>query len=542
MSCNFVSAQSMKAFIAAAENAMISEDYYSALVYYNNALEFDESRLDLKYNTAEAARLFNAYALAEEKYQTVVSNDSDMIYPMATYWLADVKQKQGKYVEAKELFDFYISENSGDDEYFTAKAEKESKACGWAIDLLGNPDESIVITHLDENINTPYSEFGARKKDDHLYFSSLKFEKPDGPYDPDRYVSKIIKAKEFELGEVLDEELNHPTLHTAHNAFTADNSRVYYTICHFITANDIRCDLFFKDIMADGTFGEEVKLPENINSKAFTCTQPTAGMSPMGDEEVVYFVSDRPGGEGKNDVWYTKLMADGEFSDPINVESINTAEDDITPYYHHETGLLYFSSEGYRGLGGFDIYVAEKDVDNEYTVDMLSVPLNSSFHDIYYTVNDDLTEAYFSSNRSGSFYIESSKEACCFDIYKADMEEVILSLTALTFNSQSEELLGVTVRLIDLKTGEEQILTPEDVNSHSYDLKTGRDYELISEKVNYTSDTIQFNTRGIYKSQEIIKKIYLETDFVELEVLTFEKGSNADLIGATVQLLDAENN
>ncbi len=542
LSWNFTSAQSMKAFIAAAENAMISEDYYSALVYYNNALEFDESRLDLKYNTAEAARLFNAYALAEEKYQTVVSNDGNMEYPMATYWLADVKQKQGKYVEAKELYDFYISENQGDDEYYSAKAEKESKACGWAIDLLENPDESIEITHLDENINTPYSEFGARKKDDYLYFSSLKFDQPDGPYNPDRYVSKVIKAKEFELGEVLDEDINHPTLHTAHNAFTADDSRVYYTICHFITANDIRCDLYYKNIMDDGSFGAEVKLPENINSTAFTCTQPATGKSPSGEEEVLYFVSDRPGGEGKNDVWYTKVMDNGDFSDPINLESINTAEDDITPFYHHETGLLYFSSEGYRGLGGFDIYVAEKDADNEYTVDMMSVPLNSSFHDIYYTVNDDRTEAFFSSNRSGSFYIESSKEACCFDIYKADMEEIILTLNALTFNSQSEELLGVTVRLIDLKTGEERMLTPQDINSHEFDLLTGRDYEIIAEKANYTSDTIQFNTRGIYKSQEILKNIYLETEFVELEVLTFDKGTKADLIGATVQLVNAETN
>ena len=67
--------QTMNAFIMAAENAFISKDYNSALTYYSNALEFDEKRLDLIYKTAESARLFHAYRIAEEKYTSTINND-----------------------------------------------------------------------------------------------------------------------------------------------------------------------------------------------------------------------------------------------------------------------------------------------------------------------------------------------------------------------------------------------------------------------------------------------------------------------------------
>ncbi len=537
-----LNAQSFKAWVAAAENAMVSQDYYSALVYYTEALEFDETRTDLKYNTAEAARLFNAYALAEEKYQQVIDQDGDGEYPLASFWLADMKQKLGKYEESKELFDFYLSENDGDDEYYTSKAMKESKACAWAIDLLANPDENIHITHLDENINTAYSEFGAYKKDDKIYFSSLKFDQKDSPYNPDRLISKILRAEEFDLAEVLDADVNHEILHTAHNAFTEDQKQMYFTICHFITTNDIRCDLYHRSVNNDGTFGEAVKLPDNINSTAFTSTQPNVGLSPNGEKEVLYFVSDRPGGEGKNDIWYTEIGPDGNYGEPVNLENINTAEDDITPFYHRPTSKLYFSSEGYQGLGGFDIYMAEKNKRDEYVVDMLPVPLNSSYHDIYYTINDTLTEAYFSSNRFGSFFLENAQEACCYDIYKAEIDAAKINLTVLTFDNNENVLLDAKVRIIDLRTGKEFVLDPMAPNQHTIELEANREYQIISEKTNYESDTMNFSTHQLYNEKEITKKVFLKTKFVELEVLSFDRKSGDALNGTTVSLYDAETN
>ncbi len=537
----FANGQSFKAWIAAAENAMISEDYYSALVYYTEALEFDESRCDLKYNTAEAARLFNAYSLAEEKYQEVIDQDGDNEFPLASFWLADVKQKLGKHEEAKMLYDLYLTENDGDDDYYSAKASKESKACSWAIDLINNPDESITVTHLDENINTPYSEFGAIKLDDDIYFSALKFEQSDSPYNPDRYIAKILKATEFDLAETLGDDINNDRLHTAHTAFNKEKTKVYYTVCHFITNNDIRCDLYSRDLNQDGSWSDEVKLPENINSNAHTTTQPNIGVSPEGDKEVVYFVSDRPGGVGKKDIWYSEILEDG-YSDPINVESINTAEDDITPFYHDASSRLFFSSEGYQGLGGFDIYVAEKNLRDEFVVDMLPVPLNSSYHDIYYTINEEETEALFSSNRFGSLFLESSKEACCYDIYKADIEIRTIRLNALTFDATTElDLLEATVTIIDLKTGEERTVTSLENNAHFFELDANRDYQIITTRPYYYPDTTSISTRGKVE-EELTKRIYLKSEYIELEVLTFDRKSKDALNGVSVSLYDDETN
>ena len=86
-------AQTQKAFIQAAEEAYMSKNYYSALVYYQEAVAFDEEDIDLRYNLAESSRKFMSYVLAEQNYLFVKENDSDNNYPLTTYFLAEMMQR-----------------------------------------------------------------------------------------------------------------------------------------------------------------------------------------------------------------------------------------------------------------------------------------------------------------------------------------------------------------------------------------------------------------------------------------------------------------
>ena len=101
--------QTQKAFIEAAKEAYISKNYYSSVVYYQEAVAFEESNIDLRYNLAESSRKFMSYSLAEQNYQFVKENDSENSYPLATYYLAEMMQRQGKYQEAIDMYDLYLS-------------------------------------------------------------------------------------------------------------------------------------------------------------------------------------------------------------------------------------------------------------------------------------------------------------------------------------------------------------------------------------------------------------------------------------------------
>jgi hypothetical protein len=110
------------------------------------------------------------------------------------------------------------------------------------------------------------------------------------------------------------------------------------------------------------------------------------------------------------------MNTDGTYEKPINAgKKINTIEDEITPFYVKEIHTLYFSSTWHKGLGNFDIFKSEFKV-NEFTEpENVGYPINSSYNDIYYSVNSKKDKAYISSNRIGSFF--EDKPSCCNDIY-----------------------------------------------------------------------------------------------------------------------------
>jgi outer membrane protein OmpA-like peptidoglycan-associated protein len=530
--------QSMKAFLVAAEEAFEKKDYGAALKYYLTATEFDLDRTDLVYRSAESARHYNAFNLAEDRYQNVYDAEQDGEYPLAAFWLADIKQKLGKYDEAKRLYEVYLSEHEGDNEYFTARAKKEVEACAWARELLDNPSENIEINHLGGDINTGFTEFGALEKDSLLYFSSMRFEKEEDDYIPNRIITKVLKSEDRMVSTEIDPDFNSNQLNTAHLTFSRDGSRVYYTLCDYVAETRIRCDLYSRTVNDDGTFGEAVLLPDFINDPSASNTQPNIGYSNKTKQEVLFFVSDREGGKGNFDIYYTVIDQKGNFTKPMNLESINTVEDDITPFYHTNSDMLYFSSEGYQGMGGFDIYASPFDGDRFGTPVHQGVPLNSSYHDIYYSITDDGNKAYLSSNREGSMFLDPEFEACCYDIYEVNIKGLEIDLLAQAYNELTKEaLLGAKITLVDASS---KLVLGTEMNAASneakFKLENNRSYYLIAEKPDFYPDTVYFNTFNVKKSGTITKKLFLEPTPLQLEVLTFDRITRFPLNGVRITL------
>ncbi len=539
-------AQTLKRFLKAADEAMENKNYYNAMYYYGNAIEFDTTDINHKYNYAEAARNLDAYPLAELKYQEVLDHDEDNIYPNTSFYLADVQQSLGKYEEAKRNYELYISENSSDTDKLTAIAQNRIEHINWAINQRDNPAYGIEITQLGNDVNSPYTDFGAVKKGDEFYYSSLRYASTNDDRYPSKLYSKVIKSENPTIEEREDEKENivkkedkeKSVTHEAHTAFNHDGTKVYFTMCEYVNDYDIRCDLYVKAVGENNAFGKGTKLPASINAVGFTNTQPNLAYNEETGKETLYFVSDRNGGEGGLDIWYSEIN-DGEFSEPKNLTYLNTGEDEITPFFHGPTSTLFFSSEGYPGLGGFDVFRSTF-YDNTYTTpENLLAPTNTSFNDIYYVLDETGTEGFMSSNRIGSQYLQDSWEACCYDIYKLDIEEVMIDINALVFDDNTEEPLpGSRIRVYDKITGE---LLYDNINSlenkHNFQLKCGRKYTIITDRDGYDSDTTSLHLKDCL-DKEITKKIYLTPQELKLDVYTLLEPSNKELNGATVTLYD----
>jgi outer membrane protein OmpA-like peptidoglycan-associated protein len=117
---------------------------------------------------------------------------------------------------------------------------------------------------------------------------------------------------------------------------------------------------------------------------------------------VLYFVSDMPGGFGGTDIYEIHRVGKG-WSKPHNLgDKINTEGDEMFPFYDETTGFLYFSSNGHNGLGGLDIFEAEKldSCDCSYDVRNLGSPVNSISDDYGFVFNKAHTHGYFTSDRA----------------------------------------------------------------------------------------------------------------------------------------------
>lgn len=529
--------QTQKAFIQAADEAYENKNYYGALKWYSEALEFDEGDVDLMYKIAESARNFEAYDLAAEKYKLITDSLGEGNYPLAPFHLGEMYQKLGEYEDAKQYLNIYLSEFSNTDSLKTIEANNHLESIDFALSRLEDIDKSADILQMESEVNTPYSEFGAIKKEDVLYFTTMRYAETDSPEIPARSISKLHTLEEEEnIG--IEGDINDSNQLIAHTSFSSDGTVLYYTICEYINSEDVRCDIYSRFVNEDGTFGEKKKLPTPINIDSVTNTQPQVSFDSTLMKDVLYFVSDRKGGKGKLDIYKSVIGNSDSYGAPENLEAFNTEGNDVTPFYHTATGTLYFSSDGRMGLGGYDVYFAESTKSGYTDPIHMRMPVNSSYHDLYYVLDSESSEGYFSTNREGTMYLDPAQKACCFDIYKVTYDEVIIDLNMLVYDEFTKEPLdGATVTLIDALTGDTiSALVNEDGNDFYFKVKKDREYKVLVERPFYNSQTIDLSTVGITESTKIDKKVYLKTDRMQLKVETFNERTKEELAGVELTL------
>lgn len=538
--------QSLKGFKEAAEKAMALEDYNSAYRYYEAALAYDTSRVDLHYGLGESGREFGAYDVAERAYREILRRSIDT-FPLIHYRLGQVNIGQGDYEQAQIHFQQFLATQPDADADLIRDAKFQINKADWAIEAINNNQENLVIYHLPEGVNTAFSDFAYVQEGDRSYFSSYSFEWAADTMQPKRKLIKILERTGNSSSKVLPALINQPEKIVGHTSFNRAGDRVYFTICEYISFNDIRCDLFQSAVNKEtGEWGEPQEVPLNVTGS--TTTQPNVGYDINNDREYLYFASDRPGGIGGLDIYRVVIQPDGGYGTVENLEDINTEDDDGTPFYYAPSQVLYFSSTGRFNFGGYDIFRAFWSGTEFERPLNLGQPINSSYNDLYYAQFYEDESAYFSSNRpdSAAIYWSDDRNACCNDIYRfAPDNRIPLLVNTLNLLSGGP-LDGATVELFVEQDGQFVRAAPPRTNPAGNDfdflLDPGKTYRVVAQREGFSED------RAIVDllDSRLAKRNYIEQDLflgppLDLDVFTYRGADGTELLGCETTLYEVTN-
>lgn len=195
-------------------------------------------------------------------------------------------------------------------------------------------------------------------------------------------------------------ELNSKA-HESSTAFSSDGKTIYFTRNNFREGDFARDSVgvsrlkIYRSFNLNGFWSTPEELP--FCSDGYSVAHPNLNK----DGSKLYFASDMPGTIGNSDIFYVDILEDGSFGKPTNLgPKINTEARETFPYIS-TSDVLYFASDGHPGLGGLDIFAAKKVEDGSLKILNAGRPINSEMDDFALIINEESRDGYFTSNREG---------------------------------------------------------------------------------------------------------------------------------------------
>jgi tetratricopeptide (TPR) repeat protein len=415
--------QKLKKLVKQGTAAMNDKDYFTASQVYGQIVAIDSTTIDYLYTYATASRLNFDLDIALYYYLKIYKIDNAKTLIETPFWIGEILKSKARYKEAKKYFNkYYVKNRKSKDaaiKRMSDKAHLETDACDLSMIMMKNP-VPVTIEHLDTNVNSKVSEYAPIEVDSVLYFSSLrdlknKDKKHNVPFNKIYFSKKdsMNQKSKWKRAQEMDSVINRQGINSANATFNKEYTEIVFSRCTKKNASTFSCKLYGAKHQG-GKWTTPSLLPSPVNSDGSNSTQPN--LSTVNNETYLFFSSDRSGGQGGMDIWYTKKTSDETFSNPVNAGTlVNSYEDEKTPYLENITKTLYFSSNHHKGMGGYDVFKSQF-TDGKFSApENAGYPINSPLNDFYYSVNSKKDKAYLSSNRVGSYFEE--KQSCCNDIY-----------------------------------------------------------------------------------------------------------------------------
>jgi outer membrane protein OmpA-like peptidoglycan-associated protein len=498
-------------------NYKVGTCYLNSLLEKHRSLEFLQKavqHVSVNYKEGsfkEVNAPVTAYLFLGDGYHFTYQFDSALVF----------------YKKFKDLISDYDSETQD-------LLDRKLSICRNAIDLVKSP-VPFAIRNLGPSINSPEEDYSAVVNADQtmLIFTSRRAGSTGGKLDVDgKYFEDIYISfkKDTSWGDAtnIGSHINTDG-HEASIGTSIDGQQL------FIYRDDKGDGNIYYTQLSGDDWIPPIKLDANINSKYW---EPSCSLSPDGN--ILYFVSDTLGGFGGSDIYYSRKLPNGKWGKARNMGAmVNTKYNEDAPFIQADGVTLYFSSQGHKTMGGYDIFHCTLTADSGWTTaENIGYPLNTTGDDLFYVPASDKKHAYYSSSKEGGF---GDKDI--YEITFADQEEADLTVYSGVVNNINGTVPdGVQITVTDNATGELiGTYTPNSsTGKYVFILKPGKNYNIAYEAEGYLfhSDNMNVSDSGSY---EVIRKpILMESiksgEHVVLKNIFFNKASSTPSPESNIEL------
>lgn len=415
---------SFKYLIMAVAATMIStgimgQDYHTrsnkALRYYlqgKSELELlfiDQAESNLKIATDVDKGFYEAWLTLGQMYNDkecwedavhclsqAVKIDSLFFIP-AIFSLGKAEARSGRYAKAKMHMKAFLASGSASTR-LVSEATEILEDCDFALSFVNLRFTSKRV-NLGDSVNTTLDEYWPSVVADGstLYFTrELKRLTAYGPDRQEDFYVSTLKDSVWGKARSAGAPLNTPGNEGA-QTISSDGRSMYFTACDREDGIG-RCDIYYATLEGTRwTVGTNIGSP--VNSRYWE-SQPSISA----DGRMLFFVSNRPGGVGGMDLWYSVKRNNGAWSTPVNPGiDLNSKGDEFSPFIYFDGRTLYFSSNGRKSFGGFDIFSSVMKNDSTWTEpENLGPAVNTPSDETGLVISATGRTGYFSSSEDKS--------------------------------------------------------------------------------------------------------------------------------------------
>lgn len=387
-------------------------EYSKAIPHYLKAYKFNPKSADLNYKLGIC--YYNTDKYKMRKYFYDATQLKPTIAPDALYFVAMGYQLEGEWDKAIEYYD-KAAASAGNAKInmhtvildpgevipqVTTLAYKRVQECKNGKEL-EKKKARVWIDNLGPKVNSKYPDFAPVISADEaiLIFTARRPDMeemaPDGRgYFEDIYITTRDENGEWIQSKNIGKPLNVKNQHDATIGLSPDGHTLY-TYTDKKGAGDI-----FQSTDEEGSWSKPEQLGKTINSDHH---DPDASLS--FDGKRLYFTSNKPGGQGKHDIYYADWDEEKErWGEAVNIGNVlNTPYEERSVFIHPDGETMYFSSTGHNTMGGYDLFYS-KLVDGQWQKPVnLGPPLNTPDHDVGLVVAGNGRYGYVASYRAGGY-------------------------------------------------------------------------------------------------------------------------------------------
>lgn len=496
-----------QATIRARANVMFQRyEYAMAIPLYLSLVNTPNPKYNDLLKLAESYYFNRDFENASIWYDKVLNHKECTPLQILSY--GDAMRAVGEYHLAQQSYKQYqLREPNG------VNVQDRLESCDSSMNWLNNPTQYNVVNVKD--LNTKNSEFALYPIGGNSWHFVQEIEHGKRSYSwTGRPFLKVVNTEK--QGDVwtnvsmLTLPFNHSNYHVGPVA-TPNHGGTWYvtrTIPNISSSNERSGKLRLK------THRLELVIFKEVNGKwieeKFPYQNPNeysmghAAFSP--DGQIIYFVSDRPGGYGGTDIWYCVKEGDS-WSLPKNAgPEINSIGNELFPHVDGSNGNLYFASDGHIGMGGLDVFESKGKASQWSKPFNLGFPVNSPADDFAFIISSDtefIRSGYLSSNRAGGIG-EDDIYSFSFKKPQPKPEPIKLILLGKVINLETRlPLAKASVNLQVVGQHGQQSYTTTNDGKFLFQLSENQDYIVEGNLSQYLSDQKSLSTIGRTKSDTL---------------------------------------